>query len=133
MCSKNNLNSEILQGAKELVYILPSPSRLHKPLLGIKRIDNQWVCLFYLSAWDLLPDRYDPNKTKKQNKEAITKLRSKFYAIAKKSGVTMGRGAKVASLLRSIQSLGFVNLLGYERAEALLTALYYLQFAGGVK
>lgn len=128
-----NTQTENAQGAKELIYILPNPNRLHKPLLGIKRINTPWVCLFYLAAWDLLPDRYNVKKTKRHNQNEVLKLRKKFYAIAKKSGVTIGRGAKVTSLLRSAQTLGTVNLLGYERAEALLAALHYLQFAGGEK
>lgn len=124
-------NPENAQGVKGIIY-LPNPNQLHRPLLGISRISTQWLCVFYLSAWGLLPDRYDVKKSKKQNKNAVSKLRQKFIATAKKSGVTIARNINVTSLLESIQSLGVVNLLESEKAEALLTALHYL-YSGGAK
>jgi hypothetical protein len=126
-----NIKSKKAQGVK--IAYLPNPNRLHFPLLGITRIDAQWIALFYLSAWDLLPGRYDPKKSKSANRQAITKLRKKFNAIAHASGVKVARKVCVTQLLLSIQKLGVVNLLGYEKAESLLAALHYLQFAGGEK
>src|SRR5690606_12858959 len=102
------LNTQTLKAQGTKFVYLPNSSRLHKPLLGIKRIDNQWTCLFYLSAWELLPDRYNVKKSKRHNQNEVLKMRKKFFATAKKSGVTVGRGAKVTSLLQSIQSLGVV-------------------------
>lgn len=127
-------DKQILENAQDtkIVY-LPNPARLHAPLLGIKRIDNHQTCLFYLEAWGLLPDRYNVQKSKKQNRDALIKLRKKFYATAKKSGVKVGRGAKVTSLLRSVQICGARSVLNYEKTEALITALYYLQSSGGGK
>lgn len=124
MCQDIKQKTEKAQGVK--IAYLPNPDRLHKPLLGINRIDTQWTCLFYLSAWDLLPGRYDIKKSKSANRQAITKLRKKFDAIAHKSGVKVARKVGVTQLLLSIQSLGVVNLLQYERAEALLTALHFV-------
>lgn len=132
MYTNLNTQTENAQGAKEIVYILPNPNRLHKPLLGITRIDTQWICLFYLSAWDLLPGRYNTKKSKSANRQAITKLRKKFDAIAHKSGVKVARKVGVTQLLLDIQSLGVVTMPEYEKAESLLAALHYVYF-GGVK
>lgn len=128
MCHDIKQETEKAQGVK--IAYLPNPDRLHFPLLGITRIDAQWIALFYLSAWDLLPGRYDTKKSKSANRQAITKLRKKFDAIAHASGVKVARSVKVTQLLLSIQSLGIVNLLGYEKAESLLAALHYIHVGG---
>lgn len=131
MCKDLNIELKKAQGVT-FAY-LPNPNRLHKPLLGITRIDFPWVAVFYLSAWDLIPDPYNPKKKKKANAQAIAKLHKKFRAIAKESGVTIGRGANVNKMLQLIQDFGSVtHLLEYEKAEALLTALHYI-YVGGVK
>lgn len=127
-----NLKQETRKAQGVKIAYLPNPNRLHKPLMGITRIDTQWICMFYLEAWGLIPDRYDVKKSKRQNKNAVLKLRKKFIATAKKSGVTIARNFNITSLLESIQSLGVVNLLQYERAESLLTALHYI-YVGGEK
>lgn len=130
MCHDIKQEIKNTQGVK--IAYLPNPNRLHKPLLGITRIDTQWICLFYLSAWDLLPGRYNTKKSKSANRQAITKLRKKFDAIAHKSGVKVARKVGVTQLLLDIQSLGVVTMPEYEKAESLLAALHYVYF-GGVK
>ncbi len=140
MLHNDNLKSPKTQGTNfspagtdlQFVYLAPS-AKLFKPLLGITRINERFVTLAFIEAWGLLPPPYDVKKSKVKNDAVITKLCTKFYKLAHRSGVKVGRKAGVKHLLSDIQHFGKMSFPEYEKTTALLTAIYYLQFADGAK
>ena len=119
--------SEYTPTLKNVQGAIPHIETNPKILFNIKRINEPWKTLFYLTAWKMIPPLYDYRLSKTGNRQVIAMYAREFRALAFHANITVGRGARLVHVLTYLQRSDERVIPGRNKAREYMAKYLNLQ------
>jgi len=98
-----------------------------KILFNIKRINEPWKTLLYVTAWKMIPPLYYYGLSKTNNRQIIAMYAREFKSLAYCASITVGRGARLAHVLTYLQRSDESAIPGRNKAREFIAKYLNLQ------
>ena len=119
--------SEYTSTLKNVQGAIPHIETNPQILFNIKRINESWITLFYLTAWKMIPPLYDYGLSKTNNRQVIAMYAREFKLLAFHADITVSHGARLVHVLTYLQRSDESVIPGRNKAREYMSKYLNLQ------
>jgi len=123
--------SEYTSTLKNVQGAIPHIEANPKILFNVKRIDEPWKTLLYVTAWKMIPPLYNYGLSQTNNRQIIAMYAREFRALAFYADTPVCRGARLVHVLTYLQRSDEGAIPGRNKAREYMAKYLNLQIGEG--